>query len=312
MVSICVPAYKKPAFVLRLLDAVLKQDYKDVEVVITDDSPNDDIKIAIAPYLSQLNVQFYRNIPALGSPMNWNAAIERSSGDFFMLLHQDDWFHSSSAISSFIEAFERNKAASFVFCKNIAQQLDGTFVVLQAMPSLLQRLSTYPNRLLLAQVMGPPSNVMLRSAVKTKVKYDEKLIWLVDVDYNARLIKAGYEYVYLDQHLVTIGLHKDQTTEYCRENTDIMFRENIWVAQKIGPAAFRDILIYDYYWRLLRNYGVRSMVDFCANKLSEDEMPPVINFMLKWQAVIPSAFLKLGPISKLLMALNYLVSPFKK
>ena len=48
MVSICVPAYKKPDFVIRLLDAVLLQDYKEVEVVITDDSPKDDIERAIA------------------------------------------------------------------------------------------------------------------------------------------------------------------------------------------------------------------------------------------------------------------------
>ena len=53
MVSICVPAYKKPDFVTRLLDAVLLQDYKDIEVVITDDSPNDDIQVAIAPYVDQ-------------------------------------------------------------------------------------------------------------------------------------------------------------------------------------------------------------------------------------------------------------------
>ncbi len=312
MVSICVPAYKKPEYVRRLLDALLVQDYKDLEVIITDDSPNDDIKLAIAPYLTQLNIQYHRNIPALGSPKNWNAAIELSSGDFFMLMHQDDWFYDKSAISKFVEIFEKKPHVSFVFCKNTALHPDGTFVVLQAIPSLLTQLGSYPNRLLLSQVMGPPSNVMLRSSVKKKVAYDEKLIWLVDVDYNARLIKAGFEYAYLDEHLVNIGLHKDQTTEYCRENTDIMFRENIWVAQKIGPAAFKDILIYDYYWRLLRNYGIRSISDFCANKLSEADLLPVVNFMLKWQARIPSALLTIGPISKLLMALNYLLSPFKK
>lgn len=312
MVSICVPAYKKPEYVIRLLDAILQQDYKDLEVIITDDSPNEDIKVAIAPYLSQLNIQYHRNIPALGSPKNWNAAIEKSSGDFFMLMHQDDWFHDRSAISSFVGAFEKHPNVSFVFCKNVAQNMDGTFVVLQAMPSLLNTLSTYPNRLLLAQVMGPPSNVMLRAAVKSKVRYDEKFIWLVDVDYNSRLIKAGFGYTYLDRHLVTIGLHKDQTTEYCRENTDIMFRENIWFAQKIGGLAFRDIQIYDYYWRLLRNYGIRNLKDFCANSLSVEDLPPVINFMLKWQSVIPSVLLQFGPTSKMLMTLNYLLASFKK
>jgi hypothetical protein len=185
-------------------------------------------------------------------------------------------------------------------------------MVLQAIPSLLNKLKSYPNRLLLAQVMGPPSNVMLRAEVKSVVGYDEKFIWLVDVDYNSRLIKAGFDYVYLDQHLMTIGLHKDQTTEFCRDNEDIMFRENIWFAQKIGHSAFRDIKIYDYYWRLLRNYGIRNMNDFCANQLDPSEMPESIMFMLNWQSQIPYFMLQFGPSSKLLMAASYFFSAFRK
>ncbi len=312
MVSICVPAYKKPDFVIRLLDAVLLQDYKDVEVVITDDSPNNDIELAIAPYSDRLTIRYYRNIPALGSPKNWNSAIDRSNGDFFMLVHQDDWFENPQALSSFVNALTKRPSSSFAFCKNIAKKANGEYMVLQAIPSLLHNLKSYPNRLLLAQVMGPPSNVMLRAEVKSVVRYDEKFIWLVDVDYNSRLIKAGYDYVYLDQHLVTIGLHKDQTTEFCRDNADIMFRENIWFAQKIGHSAFRDIKIYDYYWRLLRNYGIRNMNDFCANKLDASEMPASIMFMLKWQSRIPFFLLKFGPTSKFLMAANYFFSAFRK
>jgi len=312
MVSICVPAYKKPDFVIRLLDAVLLQDYKEVEVVITDDSPNDDIELAIAPYSDRLTIRYFRNIPALVSPKNWNSAIDRSNGDFFMLVHQDDWFENRQALSIFVSALTKQPTASFAFCKNIAKKANGDYIVLQAIPSLLNNLRSYPNRLLLAQVMGPPSNVMLRAEVKSVVRYDEKFIWLVDVDYNSRLIKAGYDYVYLDQHLMTIGLHKDQTTEFCRDNEDIMFRENIWFAQKIGNPAFRDIKIYDYYWRLLRNYGIRNMNDFCANKLQAQEMPEMIGYMLKWQSKMPFFLLKFGSSSKLLMAACYFFSAFRK
>ena len=312
MVSICVPAYKKPDFVIRLLDAVLLQDYKDVEVVITDDSPNDDIQLVIAPYNDRLTIHYHRNIPALGSPKNWNSAIDRSKGDFFMLVHQDDWFENPQAISIFVHALNNHPAASFAFCKNTAQKANGEYMVLQAIPSLLHKLKSFPNRLLLAQVMGPPSNVMLRAEVKSVVSYDEKFIWLVDVDYNSRLIKAGYDYVYLDQHLVTIGLHKDQTTEFCRDNEDIMFRENIWFANKIGSTAFRDMLIYDYYWRLLRNHGIRNMNDFCANKLEPKEMPAIIKYMLECQSRLPFFLLKFGPSSKILMAASYFFSALRK
>ena len=311
MVSICVPAYKKPAYVVRLLEAVLLQSYKDVEVVITDDSPDDSVKIAIEPYKNQLNIQYFHNVPSLGSPMNWNKSISLSKGDHFILMHQDDWFHDPQALRIMLDTFDTNPDASFVFCKNTAQKPDGTYVVLQAIPSLPYQLKQYPNRLVLAQVMGPPSNVMLKKEVKDKVQYDERFIWFVDVDYNARLIKAGFDYAYIDQHLVTIGLHKDQTTEFVGENLDIKFRENIWFAAKMGAEAFDDWKIFDYYWRLLRNFKIRTEKDFQQNKLSIADISPVLLHMFNGQKRVPYFLLQMGLFSKIFMFLNFVIWKLK-
>lgn len=311
MVSICVPAYKKPAYVVRLLEAVLLQSYKDVEVVITDDSPDDSVKIAIEPYKNQLNIQYFHNVPSLGSPMNWNKSISLSKGDHFILMHQDDWFHDPQALRIMLDAFDTNPDASFVFCKNTAQKPDGTYLVLQAIPSLPYQLKQYPNRLVLAQVMGPPSNVMLKKEVKDKVQYDERFIWFVDVDYNARLIKAGFDYAYIDQHLVTIGLHKDQTTEFVGENLDIKFRENIWFAAKMGAEAFDDWKIFDYYWRLLRNFKIRTEKDFQQNKLSIADISPVLLHMFNGQKRVPYFLLQMGLFSKIFMFLNFVIWKLK-
>lgn len=311
MVSICVPAYKKPAYVARLLEAVLQQSYKDVEVVITDDSPDDSVKIAIEPYKNQLNIQYFHNVPAQGSPMNWNKAISLSQGDYFVLMHQDDWFHDPHAISLMLNSFEKDPNIGFVFCKNTAQKPDGSYVVLQGIPSLPYQLKHFPNRLVLAQVIGPPSNIMLRKEVKEKVQYDERFIWFVDVDYNVSLIKAGFDYAYIDQHLVTIGLHKDQTTEFVGENLDIKFRENIWFAAKMGAEAFRDWKIFDYYWRLLRNFKIRDEKDFQQNKLPMEEVVPVLLHMFHGQKRVPYFLLRLGLFSKIFMFLNFITWKLK-
>ena len=94
LISICIPAYLKPDYVVRLLKSVLQQTYKRVEVVISDDSPDDTVKIAIEPYKSELSIVYIQNRPALKSPANWNNAIRVAKGDFFILLHQDDWLFS--------------------------------------------------------------------------------------------------------------------------------------------------------------------------------------------------------------------------
>jgi hypothetical protein len=164
-----------------------------------------------------------------------------------------------------------------------------------------------PNHILRANVIGPPSNTMLKRGVG--VQYDEDYIWLVDVDYYVALLKKGYEYVYLDAHLVSIGLHEDQTTVFCRNNDDVIVKENIWFAEKMGNEAFSDILIYDYYWRLLRNYKRRSIQDIVNDGVDENRILPVIKKMLPLQRKFPLSLLKFGPFSKLLMSLSYVQRP---
>ena len=309
LISICIPAYKKPDYVVRLLKSVLQQSYKRVEVVISDDSPDDTVKIAIEPYKSELSIVYIQNKPALKSPANWNNAIRHAQGDFFVLLHQDDWLFDSEALYKYIQAFNQNPKASFVFCKNTAVTEDGKEIVLQHIPSLLHRLTKTPLHLVLAQVIGPPSNTMLRKQVRDKVQYDEDFIWLVDVDYYVRVIQAGYDYVYLDEHLVSIGLHEDQTTVFCRNNSEIILKENILFAFKIGESAFKDLKIYDYYWRLLRNDGVQSKEQMIAAGVDPKKILPLFNHMLQLQNKMPKAALKFGPISKFAMLLNYLTRP---
>jgi glycosyltransferase involved in cell wall biosynthesis len=286
---------------------VLKQTYKQVEIVISDDSPNQDIKLAIESYNSSISIKYYHNYIALKSPINWNNALNNASGQLYMLMHQDDWFEASHAIETYVETFKANPLVDFVFCRNTAIQPDGQKLELQAIPSLLEDMQKHPNHLVRANVIGPPSNTMLRSNVF--VRYDEAYIWLVDVDYYVQLLEAGHSYKYLDQHLVSIGLHEDQTTVFCRNNEDVIIKENIWFATKIGNKAFKDVFIYDYYWRLLRNYKIRSVQDITITGVEEQTILPVILHMLCLQKNIPLSILKMGVISKILMFFNYLFKP---
>jgi hypothetical protein len=219
-------------------------------------------------------------------------------------LHQDDWLASSDCLAIFIAAFKSQPNAQFAFCKNTAIQPNGKELTLQYLKSLLTDMHNRPNHLVRANVIGPPSNTMLRKTVD--VKYDEDYIWLVDVDYYVSLLKKGYSYIYIDQHLVSIGLHDEQTTVFCRNNEDVIIKENIWFAEKIGTEAFSDILIYDYYWRLLRNYKIRSISDLVQNGVNSSRILPIIENMLLLQKKVPLSLLKLGVVSKMLMTISYL------
>ena len=89
----------------------------------------------------------------------------------------------------------------------------------------------------------------------------------------------------------------------------MIVKENIHFAFKLGSKAFSDILIYDYYWRLLRNYNIRSEDDLIKMGVQKEQILPVILHQLNWEKNCPIGLLKFGPFSKVLMTLNYLSKP---
>jgi glycosyltransferase involved in cell wall biosynthesis len=73
-VSVCIPAYKQKELLARCLDSLLLQGFKDFEVIITDDTPDDSIADFVKGFKSDFPLHYYRNVIPLGSPANWNMA----------------------------------------------------------------------------------------------------------------------------------------------------------------------------------------------------------------------------------------------
>lgn len=305
LVSICIPAYENVVLLKRLLDSVVLQNYPAIEVIISDDSAGEDIKNAISDYETRLHLKYFSNKPPLRSPGNWNNALDKASGELLMLVHQDDWLNSAGVIRKYVDAFERNPSTDFVFCRSMAFTDDDKDGLNKYHQKILARLQQYPEGLLLGNVIGPPSNVMVRSSVS--VPYSPPFIWLVDVDYYMRLIQAGHKFSFIDEPLVSVGLHDAQTTKYVEQNRSIILNEYVLLAGKQDKKLFSDWRIYDLYWRQLRNFNIRKTEDLKTAGIETGNLSPVISGMIKTQAAIPAIILRIGVFSKIFMWLSYLL-----
>lgn len=309
LVSICIPAYENLPFLKRLLDSILIQDYPEIEIIISDDSAGEDIKNAIALYADKLAVKYFKNTPALKTPANWNQALDKASGDLLMLIHQDDWLNSTDAISTYVKVFEQNPQIDFAFCRSMAFNKDNAAAMLAHNRKILEKLSVHPESLLLGNVIGPPSNVMLRK--KVSLRYVVPFIWLVDVEYYIRLIQKGYKYYFIDEPLISVGVHDQQTTAFVHQNKEIILKEHLLLAIEQGSALFSDLRIYDLYWRILRNYGIRSIDQLKVLGIAVDKMPIQLKQLLNFQRKFPVSVLKNGVASKVLMFTSFRFSKNK-
>ncbi|HEU4859277.1 MAG TPA: glycosyltransferase [Chitinophagaceae bacterium] len=303
LVSICIPAYENPAFLKQLLDSILIQNYPEIEIIISDDSTGEDIKNALPSYVTKLNIRYFKNTPALKTPANWNHALDKASGDLLMLIHHDDWLNDQDVISKYVRVFDENPDIDFAFCRSMAFSENDAAGLNARHQKILNNLATHPDGLLLGNVIGPPSNVMLRKNVS--LRYAMPFIWLVDVEYYIRLLKKGYKYYFINEPLISVGLHDQQTTAFVQQNKKIVLKEHLLLSIEQGPSLFSDIRIYDLYWRLLRNYGIRSTDKLKELGIEADKLPVALKQILNFQKRLSAWVLKNGVVSKMLMFTSY-------
>lgn len=93
-ISICIPAYNRPAELVELLDSIAQQKIAPYEVVICeDDSPEKlQIREAIEAYIpsSKLNIRYSENEINLGYDKNLRRTVDLALGDYVFLCGNDD------------------------------------------------------------------------------------------------------------------------------------------------------------------------------------------------------------------------------
>ena len=297
-ISICIPAYKRTLHLERLLESISAQNYKDFEVIVTDDTPGYEVRDLCERYKHKLPLSYFKNPVQLGTPENWNESIRHAKGEWIKLMHDDDWFASPEGLGSFAEA--ANKDHPFIF--------SGYYAVSETSGRKLHKLSEFrntiikePGVLFAKNVIGPPSVTLIHKDIPEK--YDKRLKWRVDIEFYMRVLKQTRHYRYIDEPLINCGVHESQVTQSAINNPAVELPEAWLLLKDYGVMALRNIKVYDAWWRLLRNMNIRDKNQLLSyvNK----EWPAVILTMLNDERKIPRFFLKVGVMSKFFMALSY-------
>lgn len=90
--SVGIPTYNRAVSAQRAVRSVLAQSHSNVEVVVSDDASPDDTATTLEGVAAEdPRVRFERNERNLGHAGNFKRVMERSRGEYFMWLSDDDW-----------------------------------------------------------------------------------------------------------------------------------------------------------------------------------------------------------------------------
>jgi glycosyltransferase involved in cell wall biosynthesis len=305
-VSICIPSYKRVHFLERLLNSISVQTYKNYEVIITDDSEDDTVSDFVKKYADVLPIFHYKNNPSLGTPRNWMAGMNKATGDWIKLIHDDDWFADENSLQEYMNAVDGKHR--FIFSGyNAYYEATGRYVNKTVSQNAFQKVQNNPYLLLGDNIIGPPSVLMIHSSVKEY--YDANLKWYVDIEYYMNMLHQE-KAIYISAPLINMSYNDTQVTNFCFDNPAIVIPEALHILKKHGVGMVNDIMVYDSFWRSIRNMDIKNTAVLDEHK-GNYPVPDFLYSIVKHQQPFSYKTLRKGYISKPLMALSYLLNKKK-
>ena len=107
LVSSGVPVFNGEKSLAQALDALIKQDYNNLEIIISDNGSRDRTSQICEEFLKKdSRVKYYRSSENLGSNWNFNRVYDLSSGKYFMWAAHDD-LRELSFVRACVEKLEQ-------------------------------------------------------------------------------------------------------------------------------------------------------------------------------------------------------------
>ncbi len=249
LISICIPTYNSGEKLERLLNSIRIQTYKNFEIIISDDSNNDGVKEIIYSKYSNLNIKYYKNEIALGTPNNWNNAVAKSNGEWVNLMHHDDWYTSENSLQQFANAAMNHQNKLLIFSAYYHYHLEDDTKVLYHTSKLEILMLKQKYLTLYKSIMGNPSTTLINSRYKP-FYYDTNFKWLIDYDFFTTLFENEHSFHYIPSALVNLGMHKEQVTAYVFQNPEYEIPESIGLLKKHGIDILKNFFIFKFLYIL--------------------------------------------------------------
>ena len=232
-VSICIPTHEMNGlgkeFLENSLTCIKQQTYSDIEVIISDQSTNDDIKEVCEKRKDELDINYFYFDGKRGITANTNNAIKHATGDIIKILFLDDFLLVAEAIEKMVDSFKNQPDKMWLITACMHLNQEEKTLCRPMLPQYHDEIHKGNN------TISSPSVLSIRNTPEL-INFDERLEWLMDVEYYKRLHdKFGPPIVFSEHPCVAIRLHNTSVSSSMdsEEGQKVKDEELKYVIEKI-------------------------------------------------------------------------------
>lgn len=102
-VTIAIPTCNRAELLRQAIESALAQTYPNLEIIVSNNASTDTTKELLSSY-GEGKIIAIQQTENVGMRKNWNACLERATGDYFLLLSDDDMLEQN-AIENLLQGF---------------------------------------------------------------------------------------------------------------------------------------------------------------------------------------------------------------
>ena len=251
-VSVIIPTYKRPLFLLQAIKSVLAQTIRDFEVIVVNDGSNDETENVVNSFQDK-RIRYCCHKTPQGGAAARNTGIRMASGPYIAFLDDDDeWFPEKLRLQ--LEVIEHSPAeVGGIYTGYEKVEKETGRVVNQKFP---QKKGYLFDDLMVENYIGTTSTMLLKKECFEKVGlFDERLPSMQDYDMWIR-ISREYKFEYLRALLLTYYIHREKIST----NLEARFQGLAVVIEKyrVKPFCFRRNFAYSSYFKIAVGYCLKG------------------------------------------------------
>ena len=280
LVSILIPTYNRPDYLKRAVESCLKQTYPHFEIVITDNSTNNE-SAEMAAKWTDPRIRYSSNNGNIGPHASGEKAVKLAKGEYIKFLMDDDLL-KPRCLELMVKALEENPTAAVAMAP--MDLIDGDyrrifpkFYVFRTMhyryryqvgDGLIERRRILKDFLTRDYPCTVPSGIMFRTVALRKAgEFCNEYEFAADLDMCMRLA-AEWDFYYIDEVLTSWRFMPTSHTARIHEGSD--------QSSTVNPAATQaGLKIIDFYIitrKSLANESVKKMFADEWDKIVRDSL----------------------------------------
>jgi len=196
LVSIILPTYNREKYIKRAINSALNQTYKNLELIIIDDSSNNKIaNIIFKIKKADSRVIYIRNESRLGFVKSLNKGIRMAKGKYIARLDSDDFWCDQKKLEKQVNFLENHPDYVLVGGRRIVIDKTGKELFRCLLPENDEEIR---RTILFDSPFVHGANIFRKNVYELVGGYDEQLNYCEDWDLWLRMGKLGKMYNFQD------------------------------------------------------------------------------------------------------------------